>query len=132
MSFLAKLSIDGNEELNVLNCDFRFTQMTNATGKPTSIPAGGYVDFTVESNKATDLFDWMISPTSKKNGKVTFYRRDVMSTLQKLEFTEAYCVSYRQSYTHHGDHPMQVSFTISAKTLKLNDSEFVNNRPDQD
>jgi hypothetical protein len=132
MSFLAKLSIDGGEEMNVLNCDFRFNQMTNATGKVTSVPSGGYVDFTIESTKETVVFDWMISPTSKKNGKVTFYRRDVMSKLQSLDFEEAYCVAYHQSYTHQGEHPMQVSFTVSAKKLKLNDSEFINNRPDQD
>jgi Hemolysin coregulated protein Hcp (TssD) len=130
MSFLSKISIDGGEEVNVLNCDFRFSQTTNPTGKVTSIPTGGYVNITVESTKTTELFDWMINPTAIKNGIITFYRRDVFSKLKTLEFTDAYCVEYHESYDHLGEHPMQISFTISAKKLKLNDSEFVNNRPD--
>ncbi len=130
MAFLAKLSIDGGTEINVLNCSFRFSQSTDATGKPSSIPQGGYVSIIVESTKDTEIYDWMISPTSLKNGAITFYRRDMFSKLKTLDFNEAYCVEYHESFDHKGEHPMQISFTISAKKLKLNDSEFTNNRPD--
>ncbi|MES1250330.1 MAG: type VI secretion system tube protein TssD, partial [Chitinophaga rupis] len=75
MSFIAKLKLDG-EEMNVLHCGFRFTQVTDATGKPTAIPKGGTIELLVESTGSTDLFDWMISPTQTKSGVVTFYRRD--------------------------------------------------------
>jgi hypothetical protein len=129
MSFVAKANIDG-EEMNVLHCGFRFMQGTDATGKPTSIPQGGTVQLTVESNGGTSLFDWMINPTQIKNGSVTFYRRDNMSKLKTLEFSEAYCVDYYESFDHEGDNPMQVQLTISAHELKLNDSEFKNNWPE--
>ncbi len=130
MAFLAKLSIDGGAEINVLHCSFRFTQATDATGKPSSIPQGGYVSIIIESTKDTEIYDWMISPTSMKNGVVTFYRRDMFSKLKVLDFNDAYCVDYHESFDHKGEHPMQIAFTISAKKLKLNESEFVNNRPD--
>jgi Hemolysin coregulated protein Hcp (TssD) len=129
MAFLAKISIDGNEEINVLNCDFRFTQATDATGKPTSIPQGGFISLVVESTRETEIFDWMISPASTKHGVITFYRRDMFSKLKTLSFNDAYCVDYHESFDHKGEHPMQISFTLSAKKLTLNDSEFVNNRP---
>lgn len=130
MAFLAKLSIDGGPEMNVLNCDYRFTQTTDATGKPSSVTKGGYVSLVIESTKDTEVFDWMISPTSTKNGVITFYRRDVLSKLKTLNFSEAHCVDYHESFDANGLHPMQLTFTISARKLKLNDSEFKNNWPE--
>ncbi len=130
MPFLAKVSIDGSEEMNVLHCNFRFTQATDATGKPSSLPQGGYVSLTIESDKSTELFDWMIAPTGIKNGIITFFRRDIKSKMKTLEFSEAFCVDYSETFNHVDDNPMQITFTLSAKKLKLNDSEFENNRPE--
>jgi hypothetical protein len=128
MSFIAKLKLDG-EEMNVLHCGFRFSQVTDATGKPTAIPKGGTIDLLVESTGSTDLFDWMISPTQTKNGVITFYRRDTKSKLKTLEFTDAHCVDYYETFDHVGDNPMRIQLTISSRELKLNDSEFKNNWP---
>jgi Hemolysin coregulated protein Hcp (TssD) len=130
MAFLAKLTIDDGEEMNVLHCSYRFTQGTNANGKPAAVPQGGFVSLVVESTKSTDVFDWMINPTGLKNGLVTFYRRDMHSKLKTLEFMDAYCVDYQEDFDHKGEHPMQISFTVSAKTIKVNDSEFKNNWPE--
>jgi Hemolysin coregulated protein Hcp (TssD) len=129
MSFIAKLKIDG-EEMNVLHCGFRFSQVTDATGKPTAIPQGGTINLIVESSGGTDLFDWMISPTQTKSGTVTFFRRDTSSKLKTLEFADAHCVDYYETFDHVGDHPMQIQLTISAHEIKLNDSEFKNNWPE--
>lgn len=128
MSFIAKLKLDG-EEMNVLHCGFRFTQITDATGKPTAIPKGGMIDLLLESTGSTDLFDWMISPTQTKNGVITFYRRDTKSKLKTLEFTDAHCVDYYETFDHIGENPMRIQLTVSARELKLNDSEFKNNWP---
>jgi hypothetical protein len=128
MSFIAKLELDG-QEANVLYCSFRFTQVTDPTGRPSSIPQGGSVTLTVESSGKVDLFDWMISPTQTKSGAVTFYRRDTMSKLKRLDFSDAHCVDYNEVYQHDGEFPMQITLIISAKELKLNDSAFKNNWP---
>jgi len=128
MSFIAKLTIDG-EDSNVLYCNFRFTQVTDATGRPSSKPQGGSIALTVESTGKADLFDWMISPTQTKSGIITFYRRDTMSKLKTLNFSDAHCVDYQEEYRHDGQFPMQVTVLLSAKELKLNDSSFKNNWP---
>ena len=130
MSFISKIKIDG-EEMNVLHCGFHFSQATDATGRPTAIPQGGSIDLLLESNGNTNLFDWMISPTQTKNGSITFYRRDTMSKLKTLEFTDAHCVNYRETFDHSGNHPMQLHLILSARELKLNDSAFTNNWPQQ-
>jgi hypothetical protein len=130
MSFIAKLHLEG-EAVNVLHCGFRLTQMTDATGKPTAIPQGGSIHLQLESTGGTDLFDWMIHPTQTKSGDITFYRRDTMSKLKTLSFTDAHCVDYYETFDHVGDNPLQIQLTLSAREIKLNDSEFKNNWPDQ-
>ena len=52
------------------------------------------------------------------------------SKLKALTFGDAYCVDFSEEFNHLGDFPMQITFTLSAKTLKLNDSEFKNNQPE--
>src|SRR5688572_13820139 len=104
MSFTAKIEI-GGLELNVLHCGFRFTQVTDASGKPTSIPQGGSISLVLESSGSTILFDWMINPTEKKSGLVTFYRRDSMSKMKSLKFEDAHCVDYYESFDHDTDNP---------------------------
>ncbi|TDH18493.1 hypothetical protein EXU57_23130 [Segetibacter sp. 3557_3] len=128
MSFIAQLVLE-EEEMNVLHCTYGFNQDIDATGKPTAIPLGGSVNLVLESNGKTDLFDWMISPTQTKKGIITFYRSDNMIKLKTLEFTDAYCVSYRETFGHKGEEPMQVNIQISARKLKLNDSAFEKNWP---
>lgn len=128
MSFLAKMSVDGLE-LNVLHCGYRFTQVIDATGKPAALPTGGTISLIVESAGDTELFDWMVSPTLVKSGKVTFFRRDTNSKLKTLEFTDGYCVEYYETFDHEGEMPMQIELTISARELKLNDSNYTNNWP---
>ena len=115
--------------MNILHCAFRFTQATDGTGKPTAIPQGGAVTLVVESNGTTGLFDWMVSATETKNGTITFYRRDNMSKLKTLQFTDAHCVDYHETYDHNSESPMQVQITLSAKEVKLNESKFKNNWP---
>lgn len=128
MSFIAKMDLEG-ENANILYCSFRFTQVTDATGRPSSVPKGGAVMLTVESSGQSDLFDWMISPEQTRSGLITFYRRDTMSKLKTLEFTDAHCIDYQEVYQHDGDFPMQIKLVLSAKELKLNDSTFTNNWP---
>lgn len=128
MSFIAKLTLDG-DQLNVLHCRFQFSQETDASVRPTSVPFDGVINLTLESNGKTDLFDWMISPTQTKSGTVTFFRRDNMSKLKTLSFTDAHCIDYIEEYTHDGEHPMQITIQLSAKELKLNESSFKRNWP---
>lgn len=129
MSFVAKMSID-EEEMNVLHCNFRFSQMVDSMGKVSSRPYGGKVNVTVESTGNNLLFDWMIGHTQIKSGKITFFRRDTSSKLKTLEFIDAFCIDYFEEYDHQGDNPMQIQLCLSAKEIRLNNSFYANDWPE--
>lgn len=125
MSFLAKLIVDG-QDYNVLHCNYFFEQPMDNTGKPSGKPLGGQIMVTVESQGKFDLFHWMSSPDQTKDGHLIFYKRDAMSQLQKVDFTEAYCVSLEEEFNSVDDIPMQKRIVISAKTIKIGDMIFEN------
>jgi len=129
MSFIAKLQLQNEEEISVMRCGFHFKQPIDVSGHPAAIPQGGTINLLLVSNSHAGLFDWMISPLQTKNGKITFLRYDTMSKLKILEFENAYCIEYHETFDQSGEHPMQVQLTLSARIVKLDDSTFKNNWP---
>jgi Hemolysin coregulated protein Hcp (TssD) len=125
MSFLAKLEIDG-EEFNVLEFDVTFAQGTDNNGKPANKTKGGQIRLLVESTRSDVFSDWMISPTSTKDGKVVFYRRDAMSTMKNVTFKKGYCISYHESFRSQGTTPMCTLVMITCNEILVGNTKFEN------
>jgi hypothetical protein len=128
MSFLAQLEIDG-ETLNVLEFQYVVMQDTDKSGKPSADPQGGDLRIVVESTKSTMLFDWMISSTQTKNGKLTFFRRDAISKMRELQFSEAYCIKYEEKFVAYNTMSMNIEILVSAKDITMNGSKLARNWP---
>jgi len=129
MSFIAKLQLQNEEEMNVLRCGYRFHQMIDVTGKASSIPLGGTINLTIASINHPGLFEWMVTKFQTKSGKITFVRYDTMSKLKILEFENALCVEYHETFDASGEHPMLLQLTLSAHTIRMEDTIFKNNWP---
>lgn len=129
MSFIAKLQLQNEDEMNVLRCDYRFHQQIDVTGKASTIALGGTINVTVTNINHQGLFDWMINTHHTKNGKITFIRYDTMSKLKILEFENALCVEYHETFDAAGDHPMVLQLKLSAHIIKLDDTVYKNNWP---
>lgn len=129
MSFIAKLQLQNEDEISVLRCGFRFNQSIDVTGKAASRPMGGTINLTLASINHPSLFEWMINTLQKKNGRITFIRYDTMSKLKTLEFENALCVEYQETFDPVGEHPITLQLTLSAHTIKLEDTVFKNNWP---
>jgi len=129
MSFIARLQLQNEDEMNVLRCGFRFNQTIDITGKAASKPMGGTINLTLSSINHPGLFEWMINTKQTKSGKITFIRYDTMSKLKTLEFENALCVEYYETFDPDGQHPITLQLTLSAHTIKLEDTVFKNNWP---
>ena len=128
MSFLSTLILD-DEELNLLDCSFTFTQGMDYTGRPSEKPRGGQIRLLIEGTAKTDFLEWMISPSLTKKGSITFYRRDTMAGLKKVEFQEAHCVEYSESFNATDNQPLKISLLITAKEISVKGTTFKNNWP---
>lgn len=125
MSFKAKLKVAG-KEVNVLACTYAMKQETDATGRPSSITRGGKISLTVESTGDTTLFEWMCNNFERKDGTITFVKRDTDATLKELKFSEAYLVEYRENFDSANDMPVTESFTLSAKGIEVGTGKHEN------
>ena len=126
MSFLAQLTID-EDTMNVLRCSFSFEQGADVTGRPSQQPRGGQISVLIESTNKTDFLEWMISNDMTKSGEVIFYKRDNMSSLKTVQFTDAYCLSYQEEFDAEGSEPLKTRILISAKEITVKDTTFTNN-----
>ncbi|WP_299888199.1 type VI secretion system tube protein TssD [uncultured Lacinutrix sp.] len=125
MSFKAKLKV-GGKEYNVLSCNYRLHQETDATGRPSSVTRGGQFEVTVESTADTSLSDWMFNNFERKDGSIVFLKRDTDATAKELKFEEGYAIAYSEEFDHQGKMPMSEKITISAKTLQMGNGEHRN------
>ena len=68
----------------------------------------------------------MCNNFERKDGTITFYKRDTDSKQKELAFTEGYLVKYEEKFNAIDNRPMAESFTISAREIKMGNGEHVN------
>jgi hypothetical protein len=118
-SFLAKLELEG-QSYNILTCGYSFQKPTDSTSKPSGKTLGGEITLSIESNGKTDFVDWILSGDRNKEGKIIFYRRDMMSKLYEIQFEKAYCIQFKETFDSSGSSPMQIEITLVARSLTFN------------
>jgi hypothetical protein len=125
MSFKAKLNV-GGQDVNVLNLNYALKQETDATGRPSSITRGGKISLTVESTGDTTFFEWMTNNFERKDGTITYVKRDSDATMKQLKFTEAYVVDYKENFDATGENPVTETFTLSAREISVGSGKHTN------
>lgn len=120
MAFYSKLLLDG-VPFKVLNCEFEFHQALDANhNKPAQKPSGGLLKITVEGQLGDELIlAWMLSNTMTKSGTVLFYKDDSPASLKTIAFKTAYCVEYEEEFDHADEENLQISFTITSKSVSI-------------
>ncbi len=125
MSFKSKISIDGTD-YNVLHCSFSMMQEVDTTGRPSSVSRGGMINVVIESTDDTSLFEWMCDSYMRKDGTITFNKRDEDAKMKELNFTEAYMTSYEESFDFSGVGAMTTSFALSAREISMGNGVHIN------
>jgi len=125
MSFLAKLKIDG-EEFNIIDFEYETYKNSDANGMPSSNVQAGKMQILIESNIKIDFYDWAISKTATKNGEITFYKRDNLSSLKKIEFKRAYCLISKEKFNAEDNKPLRTLLVISAQEMTIRGTTHTN------
>jgi type VI secretion system TssD-like protein len=126
MSFLAKLyfeEFNDDEGLNVLECSYEFNVATDRSGKRREHPTGGQISLLIESSQKVDFLEWMISGESK-DGKIIFYKRDMMASERKVVFHRADCIHYSEEFVADGNFPRKTRIIIAPFIITVDDTKF--------
>ncbi|WP_461534336.1 type VI secretion system tube protein TssD [Sinomicrobium sp.] len=125
MSFKATLTV-GGKTVNILSVNYDLAQEVDATGRPSSVTRGGRIYFTVESTADSFFFEWMTNNFERKNGTITYFKRDTDAKLKEVDFTEGYLVKYKENFDASGDNPLTETFTVSCRLLNTGGGEHIN------
>jgi hypothetical protein len=121
MVLTARLFISGHESgsegIPLLTCSYSFTQDIDQRGLPKSEVRGGVINLSFKSMDDQEIMHWMISSKSDKSGKITFSGEDTEKIFKTLEFSDARCVSYHESFVRDGE--MIEEITISAREVTI-------------
>jgi len=107
----------GNEGIPILSCSFSFNQDIDQRGLPKSEVKGGVINIAFNSIDDQEIMHWMISPKADKSGKIAFSGEENEKVFKTLEFKDARCISYRESFVRDGE--MVEEITISAREVSI-------------
>jgi len=121
MVLTARLFINGhesgNEGIPLLTCKYRFTQDIDQRGLPKSEVKGGVITLSFSSIDDQEIMHWMISSKADKSGKINFSGEETEKVFKTLEFKDARCISYKESFVR--DSEMTEVITISAREITV-------------
>jgi hypothetical protein len=130
MSFKASLKFSG-KEYDILSCSYSFSRDVDHKGRPASNVYGGSISCSIESTEDTTIIESMINSKHKPvSGTITFFKREEDNAkMKEVTFTDAYVTAYNESIEVTGGTPMYISFTLSAREIKVGNATHVNEWP---
>ncbi|MBW6534115.1 MAG: hypothetical protein K0B11_03850 [Mariniphaga sp.] len=121
MVLTARLYINGhesgNEGIPLLSCSYSFTQDIDQRGLPKTEVKGGVITLSFNSIDDQEIMHWMVSAKADKSGKITFSGEENEKVFKTLEFKDARCISYHESFVRDGE--MVEDITISAREVTI-------------
>ena len=118
MSFLAKLNLD-EEEFNVLDCEFEASRGSDPNGQPNGIIRMGAIKVLLEYDPKVHFFRWLTTKTMVKNGELTFFKRNNISSLEKVEFKNAHCLYIKKKFNSEDNRPLRIALSLSAEEITV-------------
>lgn len=123
----------GGRTYGVVECEYTFSQETDATGKPSTRPRGGLITIVIPSTNDDDMFfyNWMFHKSEVKAGILRFrlYSTENKICYKTVSFANAYCVELRDYFNDHDARLMYTTIKISAQVIRVgaaNSSTFTN------
>jgi hypothetical protein len=122
----------------VLDLSYSFSRSTDPEkGQPTKVVRNGFISLTIRSDEKEMLgkvTKWMSAQDMGKEGSITIFKdAEQTKELKKIEFENAYVVSYRENFNSqtNGDNTLE-SFEITAENIKVAGGEFKMRWPDSE
>jgi hypothetical protein len=124
-SFKATLTVAG-KDFDVINCVYSFGQATDDKGRPASDVKGGSITIQIVVTDDDSMMDWMVDPYKKQDGSVKFSKIDQDSTLKEVQFKNAYCVGYSETFSSTSSSAMIATLNISAGSISVGSATLDN------
>ena len=122
----------------VLDLNYSFSRSTDPEkGQPTKVVRNGFISITIRSDEKEmvgKIIKWMSAQDLGKEGAITIFKdAEQTKSLKKIEFENAFVVSYRENYNSQaGSDNTLETFEITAEKIRVSDAEFTMKWPDSE
>lgn len=129
-TFAAFLKIGGfSTALNYIYLDIN--QAVDSLGRPASLTRGGKLTIEFNSTNEYEVAEWMVNPSKRLDGSITFMNLNQRSTLKEIFFFNAYCVDYHERFDGTtSSNRMITVITISPEKINVGGIELDNKWPE--
>ena len=133
MSFHATLNILNTDikNIRVLNVEYEFNQPVDHALRPKGKVQSGLIVIEIESSQSSTLAQWMFSDSMQHSGQLVFDKAEGGSALRTLNFTDAFCIYYKEIFNASDQNPMRIVLKISARMIELNNIKIENHWPER-
>ena len=99
---VAELLLDGKRFQGVDEVSYGVSRNTDERGSPTDAPKAALLRVGVRASaddEVTILYDWAFKMDKQLSGSIEFSQHGASgSVIRKVEFTDAYCVGFRETF----------------------------------
>ncbi len=108
--------------IRINSLDFSFSQDVDNRGRALSMVRASLINLTLPGVEDAELISWMAGLRTFKDGKIVF--SGVVDTGKKrtIEFYDAVCVYYRESFSDQSD--VVVNIALSARKIKFTGMDY--------
>ena len=123
MAFKASLEVNGKtgkDAYQVLSCVYSLTQPVDDDGRPVSAVTANEISIRLKSTDDNFFYEWMIDPKGQQDGKIIFNHNFQDSKMKEIEFKNAYCINYTETFDKSGSEgPMNILIKITPTQLSV-------------
>ena len=124
-SFKATLTVN-SKDFDVISCVYSFGQATDEKGRPASDVKGGNISLQIVATDDDTMIEWMVDPYKKQDGSIAFKKIDQDSTLKTVQFKDAYCVGFSESFNANSAAAMTATLNLSAGSITIGNATLDN------
>ena len=125
-SFHGKIEV-GGKRYGIVECKYRFFQLCDSTGKPSTRPRGGAITFVMPSLSDENVFfyKWMFSKTQVQSGvfKFVVYSQKNKRSYKTVSFKNAYCTELEDYFNDHDSRLVHTRVTIVAESISVGSND---------
>lgn len=125
-SFHGKIEVAG-KRYGIVECKYRFFQLCDSTGKPSTRPRGGAITFVMPSLSDENVFfyKWMFSKTQVHSGvfKFVVYSQKNKRSYKTVSFKNAYCTELEDYFNDHDSRLVHTRVTIVAESISVGSND---------
>lgn len=123
MSILAKLCVEDEKPLNVIESYFKIKTPTDEAHLPIGLPVPKTITLIIEASKENFLWEWATETLQKRQVELKYYPVLLNGSTRTLYLSDVYLVSYKFNFISTGKTPSTITLELACGGIEDSNSD---------